>query len=117
MSKDNQYENIKQGIKEDIQGAGIGLFYGIGLFLLLLTIGMVFFITDSKHFHFSIITKTVAGIGLIALVGALFFNKRLSNKIINVWLVFFQIIVCLIIIAIAGGMIFVILRQVITDSF
>jgi hypothetical protein len=99
---DNQYENFKHGVKRDIQGAALGFFAGVGLLLLIFTIGgtLIWFFLNVNDY--SVATKTVVSVFNLLLVISMLANRQVGNFILLSWLKLLLIIFCLVCISFLG---------------
>ncbi|MET3980672.1 hypothetical protein ABIB62_003276 [Mucilaginibacter sp. UYP25] len=83
---DNQYNNFKTGVKNDIRGAAYGLFAGLGLFLLVFTLAGVVVYFFLKTNHYSLEIKATVAIGVLLLVSMMLVNRQFGNFIYLMWL-------------------------------
>ena len=83
---DNQYENFKIGVKNDIRGTAYGLFAGLGLFLLMLTLAGVVIYFCLKTNHYDSEVKITVCVSVLLFVTMMFVNKQFGNLIYQLWL-------------------------------
>lgn len=112
----DNYNDFKSGIKKDIRGFVLNTFGAFGafglIFCMLMTLGYVFY----KGNHFSVLSKTLTGIGILILT-ALLFNARIANKIYTAFLYLILLAVAIIVIIICGGFIYLIGKPMMKDFF
>jgi len=114
---DNQYDNFKRGIKNDITGMAYSAFAGIGLLTLILAIIIVFGVVFYKGNGFSIEVKVITGISLAGVIGMLVFSRRLGNLIYRWWLVLLIIIFMIAVAGIGGTIAYLLIKNAFTDFF
>ena len=113
--RDNSYEIIKHGVKNDIQGAAMGLVAAIGLLLLFITlfVGLLWFFY--KENHYSTETKFIVSTCLTVFTLTIFINQRLGNYIYRAWLSLLLITVSLGMIVIVGWCLYMLLKEAFID--
>ncbi len=112
----NQYNNFKYGIKNDLKGVGINLFAGVGLYLLVMVIVAVFMWSFYKENGYSIETKTIIGLALLAFVIAMFTNRRFGNMVYICWLYILLGILFLLCLGVLGLCLYA-MRLIFSDFF
>jgi len=98
----NQYDDFKSGIKRDVQGVALSLFAGVGLFLLVFTLGGVLIWFFLKENHYPVEIKATVGLSVLLLVILMLTNRQIGNYIYLLWLKIILIVVILLGVAFLG---------------
>lgn len=96
---DNQYENFKSGIKNDIKETGASLFLVGGLILLVIILLTV--IVTVKNSNLDGGLKTIIIILSCVVLGLLIFSNKFRGYILGGWLILLAAIVILPVIALS----------------
>lgn len=107
----NRYDEFKHGLGNDISKIFKSLTDSVIFFILLVVIGILYFLVFSNYFHHTPEFKVLCGIPLVLVTMGLLFSKSIGNTIISFWFFIFKLAVNLLIIGVFGGIIYVIFNH------
>jgi hypothetical protein len=86
LMSENQYDNFKQGIKNDVNEIGASLLLVGGLMLLIcVLLASLVVVIHSQSMSSS--TKTISIVGLTLFGGLMIFNKKFLLFILKAWII------------------------------